>query len=196
MITILDYGMGNLRSVDRAIRHLGFDCRISGEVGDASKLVIPGVGAFGAAIARLQPQVEAIRDFAKSGMPLLGICLGQQLLFESSEELGEHCGLGLIPGRVRYLPAGAGTKVPHVGWNELIPANNNLWPTSGQAQGQVYFVHSLYTDCTDNAHVAAWTEHGIRFPSAVRHDNIWGCQFHPEKSGEVGLSILREFLAC
>jgi len=147
-------------------------------------------------MSRLHPLVEDIRRFAASGQPLLGICLGQQLLFDLSEEMGHHRGLGIVPGRVKYLPALNGIKVPHIGWNEIAPANHETWPASTIPSGQVYFVHSLYTDCENPKHVAAWTDHGVRFPSAIRRENVWGCQFHPEKSGEVGLAILREFLEC
>ncbi|MBV6459741.1 MAG: Imidazole glycerol phosphate synthase subunit HisH [Fimbriimonadaceae bacterium] len=188
--------MGNLRSVERAVRHLGFDCEVRPEVGSTDRLIIPGVGAFGAAMDRIRHQAASIQQHAASGRPLLGICLGQQMLFDRSEEHGDHRGLGLIPGSVRFLPVHAGIKVPHIGWNGLEPANGSVWPTADENQGQVYFVHSLYTECDDLSDVAAWTEHGIRFASAVRRNNVWGCQFHPEKSGEVGLAILREFLVC
>jgi glutamine amidotransferase len=186
--------MGNLRSVERAVRYLGFYPEVRSDVGVPSHLILPGVGAFGAAMRRLKPLEPDIVAFAAAGGPLLGICLGQQLLMQQSEELGDHRGLGLVPGRVRYLPRTPNIKVPHMGWNDLEPQTS--WPGSAAQGRQVFFVHSLYTDCDSAADVASWTHHGLRFPSAIRKDNIWGCQFHPEKSGEAGLDILREFLSC
>lgn len=188
--------MGNLGSVARAIRHLGFACQIQSNLEGATKLVIPGVGAFGAAAERLAPRYGDIRHLAEAGTPMLGICLGQQLMFEESEEMGGHEGLGLFRGKVRYLPSENGLKVPHIGWNAL------RWTTrEGLGKGmndgeQTYFVHSLYTDCRDSQDVAAWTTYGIDFPSAVMKGNVWGTQFHPEKSGSIGLQILENFLRC
>lgn len=188
--------MGNLKSVERAIAHLGFPCRVQTSLEGAERLIVPGVGAFGAAMERLDPLASDIRAFAASGRPLLGICLGQQLLFEESEELGHHRGLGLLPGTVRYFPLDLGHKVPHMGWNTLRPSPScPLF--AGLAEGdQVYFVHSLVTVCRDPSDVAATTTYGIEFASAVQRGNVWGTQFHPEKSGEVGLRILRNFLTC
>jgi imidazole glycerol-phosphate synthase subunit HisH len=196
LITILDYGMGNLRSVQKALDTLGAPNRIADRLDDAEKLIIPGVGAFGAAMERLAPMRGQIRAFAESGRPLLGICLGQQLLFESSEELGEYEGLGVVPGRVRYLPSDVGLKVPHIGWSSL-----SYRRLAGLAEGaecgeQVYFVHSLYTDCADASDVLATAEYGIRFPAAIMRGNVWGTQFHPEKSGSVGLRMLSRFVEC
>lgn len=192
---IVDYGMGNLRSVQKACEHLGFSADIQPDLSGADKVIVPGVGAFGAAMANLEPVADSLRDWAAAGKPLMGICLGQQLLFESSEERGSFAGLGILAGTVRYLPNDAGLKVPHIGWSEL-----SVEQSSGLLQGvepgeRVYFVHSLYTDCAPDA-VAATTEYGVRFASAVQKDNVWGTQFHPEKSGGVGLQILRNFLAC
>lgn len=188
--------MGNLRSVQKACEHLGAKCAISSSVPTSGKLVIPGVGAFGAAMENLRPLQATIQEFAASGQPLLGICLGQQLLFESSEELGKHEGLGLIAGRVKYLPRDRNLKVPHIGWTSLKPMlDSPLF--SGISQGeQAYFVHSLYTDCADPADIAALATYGIEFPAAIQRGNIWGCQFHPEKSSHVGLRILRNFIEC
>ena len=196
MIVILDYGMGNLGSVARAVRHLDYECNVQPNLDGASKLIIPGVGAFGAAMERIRPLSDSILGFAKKGKPLLGICLGQQLLFEESEEIGSHQGLGLLRGKVKYFPPNMNLKVPHIGWNELAwTASGGL--ASGSLNGdQVYFVHSLYTDCAEPSDVAAWTSYGIEFASAVMRGNVWGTQFHPEKSGEVGLRILRSFLEC
>lgn len=186
--------MGNLGSVARAVRHLGFECSVQPDLHGATRLIIPGVGAFGAAMERIAPLSGEVRAFAASGRPLLGICLGQQVLFETSEEHGSHRGLGLVPGRVMYFPRNSSLKVPHIGWNELAWTRQD-----GLAQGalqgeQTYFVHSLVTECEDPADVAATTDYGIRFASAVMRGNVWGTQFHPEKSGDVGLRILRNFL--
>lgn len=197
MITILDYGMGNLRSVEKAIEALGFGVRVMPALDDeTTRLIIPGVGAFGAAMERLRPMRDAIRDFAASGRPLLGICLGQQLLFDSSEEYGENEGLGLVPGRVRYLPKDRGLKVPHMGWSPLTFRRPDGLGAEARDGDQVYFVHSLYTECADPADVAATADYGLEFPAAVQRGNVWGAQFHPEKSGEVGLKMLRSFLTC
>lgn len=196
MLVILDYGMGNLRSVEKAVQYLGHSCAVHATLRGATKLIIPGVGAFGAAMERLRPLREDIVRFAGEGGPLLGICLGQQLLFERSCELGEHEGLGLIAGHVEYLPNCCGLKIPQIGWNEAcFVAGSKLGKGVGP-RDQVYFVHSLYTNCARAEDVAATTDYGITFPSAIERGNVWGTQFHPEKSGEVGLRILRNFLEC
>ena len=188
--------MGNLRSVEKAIQAVGFECRVQTDVRDADKLIIPGVGAFGAAMERIGPLADEIRSFANSGKPLLGICLGQQLLFDGSDEHGRCDGLGLVPGWVKYLPTTAGLKVPHIGWSGL-SYHPGSWLSDGGSDGEeVYFVHSLYTDCADDSHVAATTIYGIEFPAAVQKGNIWGTQFHPEKSSVVGMRILKRFLSC
>lgn len=188
--------MGNLRSVEKAVEFLGYPVRVQPDLSGVTKLIIPGVGAFGAAMERLSPLKAQIVDLARGGVPVLGICLGQQLLFERSEEMGEHTGLGLISGEVLYLPRDLGLKVPHVGWSPLTPVQPD-GPTAGIKEGeQVYFVHSLYTRCDDPSDIAATAEYGLVFPAAVRRANVWGCQFHPEKSGDVGLRILRNFLEC
>lgn len=196
MIAVLDYGINNLRSVEKAVQFLGFDCKVQGNLDGATKLIIPGVGAFGKAMERLLPLRESIRRFASEGNPILGICLGQQLLFEGSEEFGDNEGLGLIPGRVRYLPKDSGLKVPHMGWSPVKFRQDSVLGTGIQPSDRVFFVHSLYTDCKEPSHIAAITTYGVEFPSAVQNGNVWGTQFHPEKSGEVGLRILRNFLEC
>jgi glutamine amidotransferase len=194
LTVILDYGMGNLRSVEKAVQFLGVQCVVQGDLGDATKLIIPGVGAFGAAMERLAPLKSEIVNAAKSGLPILGICLGQQLLFESSEEMGTFAGLGLIEGSVKYLPKDQGLKVPQMGWNDARFQPSSRLGQGVPADGQVYFVHSLYTECANSADIAATTEYGISFASAVERENILGTQFHPEKSGDVGMQILRNFL--
>lgn len=190
---ILDYGMGNLRSVEKAIEALGHPVRVAPEIGDADRLIIPGVGAFGAAMTRLAPLREEIRAFAAAGKPVLGICLGQQLLFERSEEFGSNEGLGLLAGEVKYLPSGEGRKIPLIGWSEVAIVDEVLG-RGIRPNDQFYFVHSLYTEAADPGDVAMTAEYGRVFPAAVRRDNVWGMQFHPEKSGEAGLKLLRNFL--
>ena len=186
--------MGNLRSVEKAVQFLGFECDISPEVGNPDRLIIPGVGAFGAAMERLADKVSGIRDFVQTGKPLLGICLGQQLLFDGSDEHGKHEGLGLIPGWVKYFPPDMNLKVPHIGWNKL-DYSPNSWLHSNHCD-EVYFVHSLYTECRDVTDIAATCHYGLEFAAAVQRENVFGTQFHPEKSSTVGLRILRKFLEC
>jgi len=144
---------------------------------------------------RLRPLRDEIRAFAAAGNPVMGICLGQQLLFDESEELGQNEGLGLIPGRVRYLPR-EGVKVPHMGWSPLTVRRPEGLMDGFHPGEQVYFVHSLVTECADPGDVVATATHGTEFAAAVQHKNVWGTQFHPEKSGAVGLRILQNFLAC
>ncbi len=192
-VTILDYGMGNLRSVEKAVEALGHPVRVSPDLGGAERLILPGVGAFGAAMERLAPLRPAIRAFAASGKPLLGICLGQQLLFERSEEFGDHEGLGLLKGSVRYLPSGEGRKIPLIGWCR-VEVRDPVLGAGVAPEDEFYFVHSLYTDAADPADVALTAEYGRTFPAAVRRGHVWGAQFHPEKSGPAGLRLLNNFL--
>jgi imidazole glycerol-phosphate synthase subunit HisH len=193
MISILDYGMGNIRSVEKAFQSLGEHTQVVSSLSSVERLVIPGVGAFGAAMERLAPLRKDIQAYAFSGQPLLGICLGQQLLFESSEEHGHFEGLNLLGGTVKYFPGDMGLKVPHIGWTSLKFTSESLQGdlTNGS---EVYFVHSLYTQCSDSSDIAATAEYGFEFAAAVRKGNIWGAQFHPEKSSSVGLAILRNWL--
>lgn len=186
--------MGNLRSVEKAVLHLGFPCAVQSDLAGATKLIIPGVGAFGPAMERLGGLAQDIRRFVTDGGPLLGICLGQQLLFESSEEMGSNAGLGLLPGVVRYLPKASSLKVPHVGWNDVRFRSNSKLGEGFPRDAQVYFVHSLYTDCAETADVAAWCDYGIAFPAAIERGTIFGTQFHPEKSSAVGLGLMKNFL--
>ncbi len=188
--------MGNLRSVERAVRALGFPCEVHTELTDVESLIIPGVGAFGTAMRRLSSNSGRIADLARSGCPILGICLGMQVLFESSDERGAHSGLGLLPGRVRYLPHTPGVKVPHVGWNAVSFRGDSSVCGGQGATESFYFVHSLYADCSDRSLIEGECTHGIGFPAAVRRRNVWGVQFHPEKSGEAGLALLDRFLRC
>jgi len=196
MLTIIDYGAGNLRSVYMAFRRLGLEARITGkadEIRRADVLVLPGVGAFGDCIGKvrylgLEPVITAaIAD----GKPFLGICVGLQLLFEVGEEMGEYRGLGVLPGRVRRFPQGL--TVPHMGWNQIHQQKATpLW--RGVPDGSyVYFVHSYYAEAYDPACVAATTDYGLDYCSAVARDNLFAIQFHPEKSQDVGERILRNF---
>lgn len=198
MIAIIDYDAGNLKSVEKALGHLGKETVVTRDpqtILAADQAILPGVGAFGDAMGNLHRfgLVDVIHSFADSGKPFLGICLGQQLFFESSEESPGIKGLGLLPGKIRKLPGGTGLKIPHMGWNSLeIMDGKRLFRDIDQG-AYVYFVHSYYLEASDPAHVAAVTEYGTRIHAAVEHNNLFACQFHPEKSGETGLQILRNF---
>lgn len=202
MIAVIDYGMGNLRSVQKALEHVGGEARIvsdPAEVDAAEKVILPGVGAFGDAIARLretQLDAAALRAIDQ-GRPLLGICLGYQLLFESSTEHGEHTGLGVLPGRVVHfdLPAGGAWKVPHIGWNRLAVTPDCPLMRDLPAEPWVYFVHSYHPVDVPEETIAARTDYGYTFASAVWKGNCFATQFHPEKSQTVGLQMLRNFVS-
>ncbi len=196
MVGIIDYGVGNLFSLGSSFAAIGVEAFVSGEpeeLARADRLVLPGVGAFGDAIQKLRDSgLDAfVKEQAAAGKPLLGICLGMQLLFEKSCEYGEHAGLGLLKGRVvpmaDRLPEGL--KIPHMGWNALQLTGESRLLKDGS---YVYFVHSFYAvGCADS--LAAVTDYGIPITAAVEKGNIFGCQFHPEKSGNAGLEILRAF---
>ncbi|MXZ34822.1 MAG: imidazole glycerol phosphate synthase subunit HisH [Acidobacteria bacterium] len=196
MITIVDYAINNLHSVQNAFRSLKIPSRISQDpetIRSASKLILPGVGAFADAMENLRSRklVELLREKAADGTPLLGLCLGLQLLFSDSEEFGPVAGLGCIPGRVRKLPPEV--QVPHIGWNQLHLRRSDPL-LEGVTEGSfVYFVHSYYADPVDAGHVVATTDYGIDFTAVTRKGNVWATQFHPEKSQDVGLRILRNF---
>lgn len=202
MIAIIDYGVGNLFSLKSSFAAIGADTIVTGDPGrirGAEKLVLPGVGAFGdaAALLRRDGLDKLVKEEAEAGKPLLGICLGMQLLFDYSLEYGRHEGLGLIPGSVRpigdYIPAGY--KIPHIGWNALrFPAGKPVSPLFRHIrEGEcVYFVHSFCgAECEES--LIASVEYGAELTAAVAKDNVYGVQFHPEKSGDVGLNILRAF---
>jgi glutamine amidotransferase len=198
MITILDYSVNNLRSVQKAFEHLGHKTLVTSDpdvIAKAEKLVLPGVGAFGEAIRNLHSKdlIEPIREAASSGKYVMGVCLGMQLLFDSSEELGQNQGLGIISGKVIKFPEIEGLKVPHMGWSELdFPRESKLY--SGLTKGQMtYFVHSYHVVPEDENVIAATGFHGIPFVAGVEKGNVMGAQFHPEKSSEVGLKILDNF---
>jgi imidazole glycerol-phosphate synthase subunit HisH len=204
-LTIVDYGLGNLASVARAFRFLGAAAEITSDpdkIVAAQRLVLPGVGSFGTAMMNLEDRglVVPLKTFARAGRPLLGLCLGMQLLLDESVEGGRHEGLGLVSGVVRRLDAApqSGCKVPHIGWSDVQPAADSWDGThlQGMAAGEaLYFVHSYYVLPTQRSEVLAWTEYGgTRFCSALHKDNLFACQAHPEKSAEAGLKILANFL--
>jgi len=203
LIAIIDYGMGNLGSVEKALKHIGSECVITSDPRDiqnASGVILPGVGSFAPAMDELSSRglITPIIDCAHSGKPFLGICLGMQLMLEGSEECsierretkGIVSGLGIVPGFVRRFPD-SGLKVPQMGWNKLVDVKGRLL-TEGD---YVYFVHSYYCEPVNASDIAARTNYGIRYCSSFEHENLFGMQFHPEKSGEAGLNILSKFAA-
>ena len=199
MIAIIDYGVGNLFSLCSSLKIIGEDAVITSDenvIKSADKLILPGVGAFGDAMEKLSESGldKVILSQAKSGKDIMGICLGMQLLFEKSFEYGEHKGLGLIKGNVvpieDYIPNNL--KIPHIGWNALHFKNNSKIYKYINENDCVYFVHSFYAaDCDES--VTATAEYGKELTSSVQKGNVYGCQFHPEKSGNVGLKILKAF---
>jgi glutamine amidotransferase len=198
MITIVDYGMANLRSVQKAFEKVGHEAIITGDpnrVAEADKLVLPGVGAFRDAIAKLRSTGldQPIIDHVRAGRPFLGICLGLQLLFTKSYEDGEYQGLDLFPGEVVRFPADLGLKVPHMGWNQIHVRKPAPTLRDLPAQPSFYFVHSYYVVPRDPALTATETDYGRPFTSAIRHENVFATQFHPEKSQRVGLALLHRF---
>ncbi len=205
MIAIIDYGMGNLRSVQKALEHVGADARIvhsPDALRTAHKVVLPGVGAFSDAMAQLRKQgfIEPLIDYAASGRPFLGICLGLQLLFDISYEDGEHQGLGLLPGRVVRFdfgdsPALSDFKVPHMGWNTLQWDKPCPLLTGLNSGEHFYFVHSYYVDPLDREVVGGWCDYGHAFAAMVWKGNVFATQFHPEKSQQAGLHVLWNFAA-
>jgi glutamine amidotransferase len=196
-LVILDYGVGNLRNLERAFAHLGIAARISSDpevVYQATHLVLPGVGAFGAAMdeLRLRGLEPVVRSVSRSGVPLLGVCVGFQMLFETGHEFGRHAGLGLLEGEVLRFPAEV-RPVPHVGWNQVIQTQAHpLWKDIPDG-AFFYFVHSYYAAPRVSGQVLGATDYGLRYASVVAYDNIMGVQFHPEKSHQVGLRLLHNF---
>ncbi|MCK5130238.1 MAG: imidazole glycerol phosphate synthase subunit HisH [Clostridiales bacterium] len=197
MISIIDYGMGNLRSVQKAFEYLGYEAIIthdSNAIDNASHVVLPGVGAFQDAIKALVNRnlVSTIEKQIDAGKPFLGICLGMQLLFEKSYEHGEHKGLGIFNGEIVRFDLSSDYKVPHMGWNEIKIKQGEIFDQDKDDQ-YVYFVHSYHVKTKDRNIVAATTEYGYEFVAAVCKDNIFATQFHPEKSGDTGLAMLKRF---
>ena len=199
MIAIVDYGVGNLFSLVSSFRAIGVEAKLTSdrrEIEQADKILLPGVGAFEDASKKLFASglAEVVVSEAKKGKPILGICLGMQLLFEKSYEYGEYAGLGLLKGEIRPIAdvVPKGYKIPHIGWNKLDITKKNELFRYLVGGNYVYFVHSYYAaNCEDN--VIATTEYGGILTAAVANKNVYGCQFHPEKSGEVGLKILKAF---
>ncbi len=190
-VLLFGYGTGNLHSLAKALERCGASVSVGTDLEGRDALVLPGVGAFGAAARRLQPHGEAVRTAAAAGMPVLGVCLGMQLLLESSEE-GDGEGLGLIRGASRRLRT---ARVPHMGWNEVLPAGDDPLFGGVPAGSYFYFAHSYAVDPAEPADAIAWTEHeGVRLAAAVRRGRVTGTQFHPEKSGDAGLRVLRNFV--
>ena len=207
-VTVLDYGMCNLFNVVRAFEHSGADVTVTDsprEAMYAERLVVPGVGAFSDSIREINERgfADAIRSFVESGRPLLGICIGMQILFDSSDEFGEHAGLGILPGRVQAIPSvtfhGDKIRVPHIGWNHLIPSNGLDWrgtlldPLQNKSPA-LYFVHSYSAiPSSDQDRLADCVYGGHLICAAVQHDNVMATQFHPERSGPAGLAIIKNF---
>lgn len=201
MIAIVDYNMGNLASVKNAFAKLGKDTVVESDptkFKEYDKLILPGVGAFGDAMEHLKERnmINAIKEFAASGKYVLGICLGMQLLFESSEEFGHHEGLGLIKGKVVAFNESKFSeplKVPHMGWNRMFTTQHPLFKNLDE-EHYLYFVHTYHAVCTNKKDVIGTTNYGYDFASAVAHDNVMGIQPHPEKSHKNGLAILENFI--
>lgn len=196
-IIVIDYDAGNTANVLRALNKLGVKVELSADpqkIAAASGLILPGVGAFPAAMAELEKRglVSAIKEAVAKGTPLLGICLGMQLLVEKGLEHRETAGLGFIPGLCREIPAKAGYPVPHMGWNDLQVKQESPLTTGLQDQA-VYFVHSYFTDVPQE-YIDVTAEYSISVPAMIHKDNVFGAQFHPEKSGDVGLGILKKFV--
>lgn len=196
MIGIVDYGRGNLRSVEKALEKLGYEAEIldsPAQIDRVKGIILPGVGAFADAMAALDKGgwLNPIQKYVKEGNPFLGICLGMQLLFEIGEEHGEHRGLGFLKGRVVKFPAGL--KIPHMGWNTLNIAYPNVICENIPNNAYFYFVHSYYAEPLEKECIAATSNYGQEFPAVVGKDNVWGAQFHPEKSSPWGLVMLDNF---
>jgi len=201
MIAIIDYNMGNLASVKNAFAKLGKETVVENDPSkfkEYDKLILPGVGAFGDAMEHLieRNMVEAIKEFAISGKPMLGICLGMQLLFESSQEFGKHKGLGLLKGNVVKFDSSKfdePLKIPHMGWNRMFTKKHPLFDNLDN-EHYLYFVHTYHVECDNSDDIIGETYYGYKFTSAVAHNNIMGIQPHPEKSQNNGLKILQNFI--
>lgn len=198
MITIIDYDAGNIKSVEKACQYLGQEIRITrdrDEILEASHVILPGVGAFGDAMRHLKEYhlIQTIYDVVEKKTPFLGICLGQQLLFERSDESKGVNGLGILPGEIREIPPAPGLKIPHMGWNSLHFAHNGKLFQGIEEGAYVYFVHSYYLEAEEESIVKASAEYGVHIHASVEKENVFACQFHPEKSGETGLKILKNF---
>lgn len=200
MITIVDYDAGNLKSVEKALLYIGEKPVVTSAGDDilaSDKIILPGVGAFGDAMKKLGDKglADTLKEAVEKGIPLLGICLGMQLLFDESDESKGVKGLSILPGKINRIPSDGVHKIPHMGWNSLDFAKDTKLFKGIKEGSYVYFVHSYYLEAANVSDVAATTEYITHIHAAVEKGNIYGCQFHPEKSGEVGLNILRNFAA-
>ncbi len=198
MIAIIDYDAGNIKSVEKAFQLLGEEVvltRDHQEILSADKVVLPGVGAFGDAMENLKKYqlISAIEEVADRKIPFLGICLGLQLLFEESEESPGAVGLGLLKGKIKRIPDQPGLKIPHMGWNSLTLKNQGRLFQGLPEEPYVYFVHSYYLEAEEESIVKATTQYSVSIDASVEKDNIFACQFHPEKSSDLGLKILKNF---
>ncbi len=200
MIAVVDYGAGNVRSVINALDHIGRRAKLTRDAGEilaADAVILPGVGAFGDAASQLAASgaQEALFRFFETGRPFLGVCVGLQLLFAHSQESPDARGLGVMPGEVKRIPAGQGRKVPHMGWNQLEIVREDPLFAGLPDKPYLYFVHSYYAQAAQEDTVLARVEYGVPMDVAVRRGNLWAVQFHPEKSGENGLRLLKNFAA-
>jgi glutamine amidotransferase len=198
-VAIVDYGMGNLHSVNKAVERLGYECVVTGEAEQilaADSVILPGVGAFGDAMEQLRESGLdlVVKQVAAGEQPLLGICLGMQLLFSSSEEHGSHEGLDILSGSVVRFAPRDGYKVPHMGWNKLSFTQSQSPLVAGLDEGHVYFVHSYHALVANESDLLAVTDYGYPVTAIVGRDHVFGMQFHPEKSGELGIKLLGNFL--
>jgi len=199
VVAIVDYDAGNIKSVQKAVEHLGYETLVTRdpiELLSAKHVILPGVGSFGDAMEHLERYglISVLHDIVKAQIPLLGICLGLQLLFEDSDETPGVKGLGILKGHVRRIPSKEGLKIPHVGWNSLSFPRESALFQGLTPDSYVYFVHSYYLEAYDETVVAATTEYGVTIHAAVEKGHVYACQFHPEKSSSVGLQILKNFL--
>ena len=199
MVAVIDYDAGNIKSVEKALLYLGQDVKVTRDknvILSADRVILPGVGAFGDAMGKLRSYglEEVIKEVVSQGTPFLGICLGLQLLFEDSDDTPGVKGLGLLPGSIRRIPDKEGLKIPHMGWNSLDIREGASLFQGIEGHPYVYFVHSYYLSAKREEDVAATTFYSTKIHASVEHDNIFACQFHPEKSSEVGLKILDNFI--
>lgn len=206
-IVIVDYGLGNLYSIAQACKHFGFEPKLSfnaEEIFNADKVILPGVGAFEGAMRQLQNMnlISVLKDYVVTGKPLMGVCLGMQLLFEKSYEFGEHEGLGLVEGEIKRFPStymNTKMRIPHIGWNKVFNKNSQWLDTPFKEfpdGGMMYFVHSYYAQPLNSEDILSTTFYNdFEFCSSVRKGNVFGFQFHPEKSGEEGLTLYKNFLS-
>lgn len=199
MVAVIDYDAGNIKSVEKAVIALGEDVVVTRDqekILSADHVILPGVGAFGDAMEKIHSYclAEVIEKVVDRGTPFLGICLGLQLLFESSEESEGAAGLGILPGRIVRLPDDQGLKIPHIGWNSLCYPNAGRLFEGIPEDSYVYFVHSYYLQAADPAIVTATTEYAALIHASVERENVFACQFHPEKSSDVGMRIIKNFL--